>query len=96
MGDDENETGESTLIVSANEIEYESDETIADLIGQIFGLVHGKRKDVKLLRAITEDLRELVDSNNEFDAARVDTPLSALDLPKGWTVESADDDGEDE
>ena len=84
MGDDENDSAEEHLIVSAENVEYEPTATIAETLGLVHGLVHGKKKDLGMLRSLTEDLLALVVRN---PGASVDADFSELDMPPGWTVE---------
>lgn len=89
--DSENEP-ESYAIVSAEGIEYQSTETVSDIVFQIHELVHGKKRDLGMLRSLTEDLWSLVAVN---DDTMVSDTLDVLDLPAGWTSEAdEEDDGE--
>ena len=91
MSDSENEE-EVFTITSAEGLEYDSTETIAGLIFQVHHLVHGKKRDLVMLRSLTEDIRSLLSSNED---ARVSDTLGDLDLPAGWSTD-AEDEGEDE
>lgn len=97
--DDENESDETAVytIVSERGLEYESTETISDIIFQIHGLVHGPKRDLKMLRDLTEDLWSIAAINDENHITLEDT-LGDLDgleqLPADWKSEAPGDDDE--
>ena len=104
MSDDENESEETALytITSAEGVEYDSTESISDVILQIHGLVHGPKKDLGLLRSLTEDLWSLAAINDGTDGPALSTTdtfgeLDGLDsLPAGWTSDADESDDEAE
>lgn len=98
MSDDENESEETAVysIISASGLEYDSTETLSDIVFQIHELVHGPKRDLKMLRDLTEDLRLLVAANEDLLASETLGEIDSLDgLPDGWTSE-APEDGDDE
>lgn len=99
MADDENESEETAAydIQSATGLWHESTDTIADIIYQIHELVHGPKRDLKMLRDLTEDLWSIAAINDENSIMLEDTlgELDSLDeLPAGWTSEADDDEAE--
>ena len=93
MSDDENQAGESYTIVSETNLEHASTDTLSDLVFQIHELVHGKKRDLDLLRRLTEDIWSLVAINED---AQMSDALDGLDLPDGWSsdIDDEPDDGE--
>ena len=103
-GDEEGEESEVYTITSAEGLEYDSTETISDIIFQIHNLVHGPKRDLALLKSLTEDLWTLAAINDGSSADNLDMSVSdslgtldSLDqLPAGWTSDAneVDDEGE--
>ena len=95
--DDENDSDESYAIVSEQGLEYESTETVADVVEQIHHLVHGPKRDLGMLRSLTEDLRALVVANPELVASDSLGTLDGLNqLPAGWRSEATEADEADD
>ena len=101
MSDDsESDESSSYTITSAEGLEYDSTETISDIIFQIHTLVHGPKRDLKMLRSLTEDLWSLAAINDGSSADNLDMSVSdslgTLDgfdqLPAGWTSDADEDD----
>ena len=66
--DDENDSDETESppvyqSVSEQGLEYESTETISDMISQVHELVHGPKRDIGMRRSLTEDLWSLAAIN---------------------------------
>ncbi len=101
-GDEEGEETAVYTITSAEGLEYDSTETISDIIFQIHGLVHGPKRDLKMLRSLTEDLWSLVVINDgdPDPALSTDDSLGTIDgldqLPAGWTSDADETDDESE
>ena len=92
----------SYTITSEQGLESDSTETISDIIFQIHGLVHGPKRDLKMLKSLTEDLWTLAAINDGADNLdmSVSDSLGTLDgldqLPAGWTSDADEMDESEE
>lgn len=94
-GDEEGGETESYTITSEQGLDYESTEKLSDIVFQIHTLVHGPKRDLAMIRSLTEDLWSIVAVNDENSLMLEDTlgDIDSLDqLPAGWTSEADEDD----
>lgn len=99
-GDEEGDETEVYTLTSETGLEYDSTETLSDMIFQMHNLA-GKRgkisaENLTMLRQILEDAWSLVSVLG--DRLAVNDPLDVHhdDLPAGWSFEGQDDDDESE